>query len=159
MQVMAVRQLRTIDGAGLAGTRSQDGRSRDLLGRKFALAYGDTARQRSLIVVDAIVGDFQVMRPRVYEDATTSLGTVGDGQAVDARRVAYEIARVQIVRAMGTRAGDVQQEGGAVQEGSFRVREWIQSVMVDSSRQHRDSRSFICSHQRRLLQLFRQVAV
>ena len=55
---------------------------------KFALADADAARERSGIVVDAVVGDLQVMRPAVHEDAAAALGAVGDAQPVDARRVA-----------------------------------------------------------------------
>ncbi len=59
----------------------------------FPLADRDAARQCSLVVVNAIVGDFQVVGPSVYVDAAASLGTVGNRQAVNARRVALEAAR------------------------------------------------------------------
>src|SRR3989440_6184734 len=36
------------------------------------------------------------MPPRVYEDTAAPLGTVGDGQAIDARRVALEVAGERI---------------------------------------------------------------
>ncbi len=65
--------------------------------RMFALADGDAAGQCSLVVVDAVVGDLEVVAPAVDQDAAAALGTVGDGQAVDARRVAPEVARERIV--------------------------------------------------------------
>ena len=48
------------------------------------------------VVVDPVVGDFQVVCPAVDEDAAAALGAVGDAQAVDARRVAVEVARERI---------------------------------------------------------------
>ena len=41
------------------------------------------------VVVDTVVGDLDVVSPAVHEDAAAALGTVGDAQAVDARRVAH----------------------------------------------------------------------
>ncbi len=66
-------------------------------GGKFTLADVDAARQRSGVVVDPVVGDLQVMPPAVDEDAAAALGAVGDAQAVNARRVALEVAGEPIV--------------------------------------------------------------
>src|SRR5438309_3001613 len=94
---MAVGQLDTVNRARLAGARSRVGRAAlDVAGRKFALAYVYTARQRAGIVVDAVVGDLQVMAPAMYEDTAAALRAVGDAQPVDARRIAPEAARVRI---------------------------------------------------------------
>ena len=60
---------------------------------ELTLANADAARERARIVVDPVVGDLQVMRPAVHEDAAAALGAVGDGQTIDARRVAIEVAR------------------------------------------------------------------
>ena len=64
--------------------------------RVFALADRDAAGQRSLVVVNAVVGDLQVVGPAVHEDAAAALRAVGDGHAVDARRVALEVARERV---------------------------------------------------------------
>ena len=49
----------------------------------FPLAERDAARQCSLVVVDPIIRDFQVVGPSVYVDAATALGTVRYRQAVN----------------------------------------------------------------------------
>src|SRR6266481_8146410 len=99
--IKAERQLSIRDVAGLAGTRSWIDSSLEVAIRMFALADRDAPRQCSLVVVDAIVGDFQVVGPCVYVDAAASLGTVGHRQAVNARRVALETARERIMRSLG----------------------------------------------------------
>ncbi len=83
----------------LAGARSGIGCAAARRGtrREFALADVDAARERSGVVVDAVVGDLQVVAPGVDEDAAAALRAVGDAQAVDARRVALEVARERIV--------------------------------------------------------------
>ena len=52
--------------------------------------------KRAGIAVDPVVGDLQVMRPAVHEDAAAALRAVGDAQAIDARRVALEVARERV---------------------------------------------------------------
>src|SRR5512135_606890 len=97
----AVAELAAIGGKGRLG--------------ELALVDGDTASQRSMVAVDTVVGYLQTMAPPVHEDATATLRTVGDGDAVNARRVAQEIAgEIIAVRCA------VGQHGGASRERSFR---------------------------------------
>src|SRR2546429_1744149 len=74
----------------------------------FPLADRDAARQRALVVVDAIVGDFQVMGPSVHQDAAAALGTVDDRQAVNSRWVAIKVAgqRTATIRGAHVAVGD-----------------------------------------------------
>jgi len=53
----------------------------------FPLADRDATRQCSLVVVDAVIGDLEVMGPGVHHDATATLGAVDNRQAVDPRRL------------------------------------------------------------------------
>src|SRR5512135_3940931 len=97
----AVAELAAIGGIGRFG--------------ELALVDGDAACQRSMVAVDTVVGYLQVMAPAVHEDATAALRTVGDGDAVNARRVAQEVAgEIVAVRCA------IGQHGGAIREGSFR---------------------------------------
>ena len=52
------------------------------------------AREGSAIVVDPVVGDFHVMVPGMQPDTAAALRTVGEGQAIEARWVAKEVAGV-----------------------------------------------------------------
>ena len=94
--VKAVRQLsvRGKTDLALAGARGrvESSSSHEVGVRMFPLADRDAARQRALVVVDAIVGDFQVMGPSVHQDAAAALGTVDDRQAVNSRWVAIKVA-------------------------------------------------------------------
>ena len=45
----------------------------------FALTDGDAAGERSLVVVDAVVGNLEVVTPGVDEDAAAALGAVRSG--------------------------------------------------------------------------------
>src|SRR5256885_10934448 len=45
---------------------------------------------------DPVVGDLQLVPPAVHEDATAALRAVLDGQPIDARGVAVEVARERI---------------------------------------------------------------
>src|SRR5262249_30684188 len=57
---------------------------------EFALADADAARERTSVVVNAIVGDLQVVRPSVDEHAAAALGAVPDGEPVNRRWVALK---------------------------------------------------------------------
>ena len=160
VQVKAVRQLQIRDAAGLAGARIRVGRGpRQIPVGRFTLADVDAARQRADIVVHPVVGDFQVMRPGVREDTAAALGAVGDGQTIDARRVALEVARVRV----GTRRKAIvgRQNHGAGRESGFRAASVIArgAEGIHALGQDRDSSSFVRSHQGRLLQQLGQVAV
>src|SRR5713101_9693704 len=99
IHVFAVRQLSIRYRALLAGARSRvRGAPLDVCVSKFALADVDAARKRSSIAGNPVVGDLQVMPPAVDEDAAATLGTLGDAQAVDARRVAGVVARERIAK-------------------------------------------------------------
>src|ERR1700687_1459000 len=98
-QILAIWQLRpVVNSGGHAGTGGQVCGTLHILRSKFTLANVDTARKGSLIVVNAVVVDMQVMPPGVNEDGSASLGTVGDGQPIDARGVALEVAGEGISR-------------------------------------------------------------
>ena len=132
VHVEAVRQLGIVDVAVLARTRNGIDRTRQISIRVFSLANRDAAPQSALVVGDAVVGDFQVVRPAVDEDAATALGAIGHRQAINARGVAVEAAWVPIpvvsIRIGPTSAivsvGAVCKEHGTVGEsfGSERLR-------------------------------------
>src|SRR3989440_299537 len=97
VHVMAVRQHDARYRAFLARAGGRVcGVPLDVRGRKFALADADTARVGAGVVGDPVVRDLQLMSPAVHEDAAATLRAVLDGQAVDARRVAIEVARVRM---------------------------------------------------------------
>src|SRR5439155_4045384 len=73
--------------------RGVGGAALDVRGSKFTLADTDAARERSGIVIDTVVGDFEEMRPTVHKDPAAALGAVGDRQPIDARGVADEVDR------------------------------------------------------------------
>ena len=106
----------------------------------------------------------------MHEDAAAALGAVGDGQAVDARRIAQEVARERIgsVRSpagSGSRFEIAQQSAvprsGRTCFSASRIRRRRILLRRNSTalRQHRDSGAFESSHQRGLLQQLGQVAV
>ena len=64
---------------------------------RFTLADVDAARQRADVVVHAVVGDLQIMAPGVYEDAAAALRAVSNGQPVNARRIALEVAWIRLI--------------------------------------------------------------
>src|SRR5437762_8015062 len=101
------------------------------------------------------------MPPRVYEDTAAPLGTVGDGQAIDARRVALEVAGERIGDRIGpgtTPAIAAREQKGAKRHlalgrnraGDIRPgsENFNASGETHSFREDRDSSSFVCSHQR-----------
>ena len=111
-------KLQVGDTAGLAGTRSGirlRPRAAEVRWREFTLADVDAARERSGVVGDAVVGDLQVMAPGVDEDAAAALRAVADAQAVNARRVAPEVARERVVGRCGVGAATACR-AGAVRE-------------------------------------------
>src|SRR5215469_2222087 len=60
----------------------------------LALSDRDTASHGSGVVIDPVVRNLQSMSPTVHEDSATTLRAVGDGQTIDARWVAEEVAGV-----------------------------------------------------------------
>src|SRR5947208_5332259 len=78
--------------------RGVGGAALDVRGSKFALADADAARERSGIVIDTVVGDFEEMRPTVHKDPAAALGAVGDRQPIDSRGVADEVAGERVSR-------------------------------------------------------------
>src|SRR5579864_7297326 len=171
VQVVAVRQPRVGsigEAPGLAGTRGGiSSAPLDVRGWKFTLAHVDAARERTRIVLDTVVGDLDVVTPPVYEDAATTLRAVGDGQAIDTRRVAPEVAGeaalstpeiatraipVFILIAVGEQNRSIGESGE--QRRIERIR-WEERALG----QDRNGGSFECTHQARLLQQFGQVAI
>ena len=150
--VKAIGQLRIRGQANiaLARARSRVDRTRQVCIRMFSLANGDTAGQGSLVIANSVIGDFQVMCPAVSEDAATTLRTVTDGQAVNTRRVAHEVAGKAAVGAAASQQGRIVWE---------RIRRERIRAETYALRQYGDARSFIGAHQSWLLQLLRQVAV
>ena len=112
VQVVAIRELQVGDGAGLAGARISihSPGAAQVRRWEFTLAHVDAARESSGVVVDAIVGDLEIMTPGVDEDAATALGTVTDTQSINARWVAQEVARERVVRGCGVNSAT---SGGA----------------------------------------------
>src|SRR5215470_9886905 len=102
VQVMAIRQLSTVlarETPGLAGTRGRVGGAALGVGRgKFALTHVDAARECTGVVLNTVVGDLDVVSPAVHEDTAATLRAIGDGQAVDAGRVAPEVASEAALR-------------------------------------------------------------
>src|SRR5271166_2413189 len=87
------------------------GTALEVWGSELTLADANAARKRAGIVVDAVVGDLQVMRPTVYEDAAAALGAVSDAQPIDAGRVANEVAREPVgpIRPIGAKGIKIAQ--------------------------------------------------
>ena len=118
----------SVDIAGLARARSRTvGVALEIAVAEFALADLDTARQRSVVVANSVVGDFEVMSPAVDENAAAALGTVGDQQAIDPRRIALEVARERVgnvVPIAGSASSAIggRQERGAGGISGFRSR-------------------------------------
>src|SRR5262249_33250348 len=142
--------------------------------RELALTNVDAARERTRIVLDAVVGDLDVVTPAMYEDGTTTLRAVGDRQTIDARRVAHEVAgeRIPGVAAVIARSrveGSVrvemsrnvlEQRSGRGEATRLRtVRPGVGPVEVEALGQHRDASAFQSTHERGLLQQFGEVAV
>src|ERR1017187_8529007 len=140
---------------------------------EFALADADAAGERTGIIVDPVVGDLQEMRPAVDEDAAAALGTVGDTQPIDARRVANVIAGVR-VDATGPALADrvvithpesagctrsparivyrhASQQSGADREIRLSGVKRIRSMEIHALRQDSDSRPFEGAHERGFL--------
>src|SRR5690349_11447691 len=89
----------------------------------FALADGDATRQRSLIVVNAVIGNLEVVSPSMDENAAAALGAVDETQSVDARRIAVVVARVRICTS-GT--------GGTIRRGEQSAAGWERSFRAAS---------------------------
>ncbi len=138
-----VEQERQLGGAG-------DGPVGDL-----GLAYGEAAGEGSGIAEDPVIGDLHVVVPAVEEDAATALRAVGEAHAVDARRVAQEVARV--FRAIGRAVGE--RRANAVRRAVAGAGGRAGRVVLHAFGEDRDGRAFVGTHQRRLLQNFRQIAV
>ena len=91
-QLGSVRRSRRNGARG--NVRAREVRvTRDDRIREFAKTDRDTAGDRSSVREHTVVRDFEIVVPAVHEDAATALRAVGDGETVDTRRVAEEIAR------------------------------------------------------------------
>ncbi len=115
-----------------AGTRLRIDCPREVAVRMLSLAHRDTARQRSLVVVDAVVRDLQIVSPAVHKDAAAALGAVGHCQAVDARGVALEVARERI---RGVAIAGVTPAVRVARIDVVRIHEW---VTKEQRRTHRE---------------------
>src|ERR1700756_1870198 len=100
VQIVAVRLLRVGKVRPEAGGRGAGtgirigGAAQQVCAWEFTLANVDAAPKRAGVVVDAVVGDLNVVSPTVHEDGAAALRAVGDGQAVDPGRIAPEVAGV-----------------------------------------------------------------
>ena len=108
----------------------------------------------------------QIMAPGVHEDAAAALRAVGDCQAIDARRIAPEVARervdVDAYRAVPCPQSVVLLVSSVVPVGNVvGPLPIVGFAAMECSRpcQHRNARSFVGAHQRGLLQQLGQVAV
>src|SRR5215470_10027764 len=103
------------------------------------------------------------MPPSVQEDPATPLRTVREPQAIDAGRVALEVARVRIgrVRPAGRTIGSRKQRSASRESGFRAASKHIGGTTrnIHSLRQDGNGSAFVSSHQRWFLQLLRQVAV
>ncbi len=123
---------------------------------RLHLPNGDATGERASVARHTGVGDLQVMVPAMHEDPAAALRAVGEGDAVDARRVAQEVARVvvAVVRAVRERRADAVR--GAVRIG-------LQAVgarhVAHALGKHGHGRALIRAHQRRLHQQLAQIAV
>ena len=135
--------------------------------RELALADGDAAGERAVVAPDARVGDFQIMVPGMREDRSAALRAVDHAQAVDARRIAEEVAGavVEPVRASRARRavrGAGREIGVPGWEDAFVSRApeiGAAGRQPNAAAENRDAGSFIGAHDGGLLQLLRQVAV
>ena len=122
---------------------------------RLHLPDGDAAGECARIAHYTVIGDLQVVVPAVHEDATAALRAVGERDAIDARRVAHEVARevVAVSRAVCERVADAV-------PGTLRI------ICQRPARhfphalgKHGNGRPFIGPHQRRLHQQFAKIAV
>src|ERR1700682_4642114 len=113
--------------------------------RTLRLADRNAARQQAAIGHDPVVGDFSVMVPAVEPDTTATLRTVGEGDAIDARWIAEEIASVSCGCAISS---TVREQNG-----------WRYSRIHHSLPKHGNSCAFIRSHECGFLQEFRDIGV
>ena len=90
---------------GPAGWLPVDNRDRY---REFTLADADSARERTGVVVDPVVGDLQVMVPAVDEDAAAALGAVPDREAVNRGRIALVVAGIGVGNEFSRCSSDVR---------------------------------------------------
>ena len=135
--------------------------------RELAVADGDAAGQRAVVGADARVGDFQVVVPAVRADRAAALRAVDHGDAVDARRVAQEVAGAVVasVRLRGA-GGAVGRAGGEVliprreaAGGAGTPEVGAVGRNANAAGEHGDAGTLIGAHQRGLLQHLREVAV
>src|SRR5262249_49174362 len=141
-----------------ARTRSSIGGAvLNVLGRELTLADVDAAGERADVAVNTVVGNLQVVVPAVDEDTASALRAVGDGKAVNARRVALEVARERVTTVMAVSRGE--QRGlrriGVGRPDLARIRR----VEIHALAENRDARALVGAHERRLLQKLSQVAV
>ncbi len=86
-------------------TRTAQGAVIHVQRRCLAVAEIDAARQRAVVAEDAGVGHLEVVVPAMQEDAATTLRAVADREAIDARRVAQEVAGAIVAPGSARRAG------------------------------------------------------
>src|ERR1700730_1989518 len=128
----------------------------DRIGR-LPLADIDAARECACVAVDTVIGNLQIVRPAVCEDTAAALRAVGDGDPVDSRWIAPEVAweGLAIVVASSQRA----RAGWEVSFRPGRSSAVLADTLVLALRQHRDSGTFIGTHQRGFLEQLREIAV
>ena len=167
MGVEAVGQLSTVRASGLTGARSRtSGVALEIAVAEFTLADFYAARQGSAVVANSVIGNFNVVSPAVYENAATALGAVGNQQAIDPRRIALEIARERVGNVApiaGSAPSAIGWPSGAWCRQDMRLRRQLRTNRSGGNphafSEHGDSSAFVRSHQSRLLQHFRKVAV
>ena len=136
---------------------------------RLGLADDDTAAECAAIVEDAVVGDFQIMAPTVYEDATAPLGTIGNAQTIDPRWVAQEVGDVELGRGVAVAQTIVEPivgdcTGTAVERDTACHRlgrgAAVGSIVVlQAFGQNGNRRAFVGAHQGGLLQKLCDIAI
>ncbi len=120
--------------------------------RHFHLANRDPPGERAGIAEDAVVGNLHVVVPAVQEDAATALGAVGEGNAIDARRVAEEVAGIVCAILCACRQRHADAICDAIGVG-------LSTDVLHAFPQNRNRRAFVGTHQRGLYQKLAQIAV
>ncbi len=123
---------------------------------RLHLPHGNAPCQRAGVARHAVVGNLHVVVPAVHEDPAAALRAVRERDAVDARRIAQEVARIRVAvrRAVGQRRADAV--GRAVRIGLQAIRA---RHVAHALPEHGDGRALIRPHQRRLHQQLGQIAV
>src|SRR5205807_183526 len=157
-----------ISGAG-GGYRDRGDTLIEARRRRLGIADGDPTGNGSAIVVDAVVGDLQVVAEAVDENAATALRAVGEAHAVDTRRVAEEVGRIEhgcrVAVSQPVVIAVVRQGAGAAVEIDAAALSCVQRaavggiVVLQALGQNCDRRPFIGAHQGRFLQHLHDVAV